>query len=275
MSETLLLPLPEFELEYEFRSAPITDLQIDTRYQRDEQLGLIELIAKQFDPHAFGIVWVARRDDKSLWIVDGQQRTKGAKERGYVTVPVCIVPSRGFEMEADMFREMNAWRKPVSRADIFRSALVAGVPHVVKINQKVMELGFEIELSRKVKSVRWPKIAAVGALEDMYAVGNIDAVQTTLETIGTCWDGQHDALQTYFLKGVAHFYREYAGSVGLDYLAPRFAKKKAVEIIDAANHEKAAEQRHGRKMAMFQGVYSQLRKLSGKRPPKKEEEETE
>ena len=268
----VVLHLPQFGMDYEVEERMLIDrLQIDKSYQRTERQGLIALIAKQFDPQAFGMVCVARRDDKSLWIVDGQQRTKGAKIKGLTEVPAYIVNSTGVAMEADMFRVMNAWRKPVSRADIFRAALQAKVPYAVEINGKVLELGFKIDLDGKVKKAVWPKIQAVGALEEMYVDDGDSGVQRSLETIIACWGHQNEALQMYFLKGVHRFYREYKGTVSVEDMEPRFSKKKAVDIVAAANAEKGMDQKRGFKTPLHVCIYGQLRKLSGKRPPVKGE----
>lgn len=261
----LNLMLKDFGLTYQLREMDIGELKIDESYQRGET-PLVRVIAEKFDPLAFGVVWVGNRKGQ-LYIVDGQQRTKGAHLAGHTKVPAVIFESKGQQQEADIFRKLNAWRRKVTRMDIFRAALQADVSYANEISQAVNSLGFELDLQRQVRQTRWPKIQAIAALEDIHDGSGKVGVERVLQTIGTCWEGQADALQTQFIKAVEEFHKIYGAALDEERMQQRLPSKTASEIVVAAVNDKASEQRKGVRVSMSTCIYDQLRKLYGKKPP--------
>lgn len=61
----------------------IGDLHFDPRYQRIDHLNIARVndIAKNFDPAAFGAIYVNRREDGQLFVIDGMHRVKAVRKR--------------------------------------------------------------------------------------------------------------------------------------------------------------------------------------------------
>ena len=107
-----------------FAMIPIEDLKVDKSYQREENV-VAEVIGANFNPRAYGVARVALRDDEKLYLIDAQQRTKGAKIAGKTVVPCVIHYFSSKEDEARLFRFLNEFRVPVTVMDCFRASLVA------------------------------------------------------------------------------------------------------------------------------------------------------
>ena len=81
----------------EFR--PIADLQIDESYQRSIDTGpsqsLVKRIARDWDWGLCQPLNVAKREDGSLWVIDGQHRLAAARDRGDIyDLPCVVIASR-------------------------------------------------------------------------------------------------------------------------------------------------------------------------------------
>src|SRR5688572_29609526 len=85
-------------------------LKIDSSYQRD-LTDLVEFIAENFNPLAFVCALVAERENGDRYLVDAQQRVKGAKRAGKEYVPAIIFKSKGKQEEAKLFTYLNQFRK--------------------------------------------------------------------------------------------------------------------------------------------------------------------
>lgn len=113
----------------EFR--PVGDLLIDPNYQRSVDAGpsqvLIKRIARDWDWSLCQPLNVARRDDGSLFVVDGQHRLSAAVLRGDIyDLPCVIMPSAGARDEAKSFVALNQQRLRLSRIELYKAALAAG-----------------------------------------------------------------------------------------------------------------------------------------------------
>ena len=65
----------------EFDTLDVADLQVDSgSYQRALQKRLVGSIRDDFVPAGLGVLTVGRREDGSLWVVDGQTRAAAMKE---------------------------------------------------------------------------------------------------------------------------------------------------------------------------------------------------
>src|SRR3989344_657370 len=267
----LTLNLADFGIQYEVAEVAIAELEVDKGYQRGET-SLINFIAGAFNPLAFGIIWVGRREETGkMYIVDGLQRTRGAEKAGHTRVPALIFTSEGRKQEAAIFRQLNAFRRRVSRMDIFRSALKAEIPYAVEINRAVNGAGLKVAVrdASQTHEPKWPHIKAVAALEWMYEEGGSNAVTAALETVGFCWQDQVDALRTEALKGVHQFRHVYGDTVDLDHMVAKLSTKPMSQIlIDAADHKARQQRTSGIVLPKFVCVYERLRTMYGKKPPR-------
>lgn len=265
---SLQLGLADFNLTYGFEEVSIKSLQVDKSYQRGET-SLINVIAGQFDPLAFGIVWVGMRSDGKKFIVDGLQRTRGAEKAGHSKVPALVFRSEGRKQEADIFRKLNAFRRRVSRMDVFRSANEAKLEYAVNITSAVRSAGLKIATrdSRGTREAVWPNIKAIAALEEIYDQSGKSGVADTAETVVLCWNEQVDALRQESLKAVHKFRWAYGVTLDLDRMEAKLSAKPMSGILIDADSEKHRQQRRGILLPKFECIYDRLRKMYGKKVP--------
>jgi len=108
---------------------PVSDLNVDSRYQRVEEIDWAQVhdIAENFNADQLEVVTVARRANGSNWLVDGQHRWLGATEHDPdFILPARVLQSQGLAWEADLYTRLNSKRKNPSIASKFKSAQVAG-----------------------------------------------------------------------------------------------------------------------------------------------------
>lgn len=151
----------------EFR--PIPQLQIDPAYQRSidtgSSQGLIRRIAMQWDWGLCQPLTVAKRDDGSLWVIDGQHRLAAARLRNDIyDLPCVVVSSVSAIDEAAAFVSLNQQRRPLSKLDIFRAALAAQDDEAVRILQALENAGLSVASTTNTDSWKPGQIVNVGGL---------------------------------------------------------------------------------------------------------------
>lgn len=109
-------------------------LQIDEAYQRatdsPRSRQIIVSMVKAWDWTLCQPLVVARRPDGALFILDGQHRHAGARERGDIPFLPCVVlSSLDHAGEARTFVKLNTERQKLTQAEVFHGQLAAGDPH--------------------------------------------------------------------------------------------------------------------------------------------------
>lgn len=265
MSKSLTLVLDEFDIRVKFEMTNIETLRVDHSYQR-ETTELIEFIGANFNPLAFGSVIIGERENGSRYIVDGQQRTGGAKKAGYKHVPCMIFKSEGKEQEAKLFRFLNQFRKTVSIVDIFRASIIEGEPEAVSIDAAVRKAGFKVAL-RSNMGTKWPYISSVEQLRYIHKRSGPEALYDTLLTIGNLWPGQSEALRRESVRGMYLLLDSFGATMDFDRLTEKMKGQSMAYILNQASIEKSREKGRGNSMKLFQCVFQILRRLYDKKVP--------
>ena len=122
-----------------------TDMQVDPRYQRGENPSEIKHIADNHRPAALGTPVISGRTDEdgevSFWVLDGQQRRAGSLLIGYNEPVLCDVHwNLTLAEEAQLFLDLN-YRRDITAAGKFKSALVALEPEALAIAKILDDLG--------------------------------------------------------------------------------------------------------------------------------------
>lgn len=122
---------PPLGLRPSLENCRIGDLRIDPSYQRSTENGssltLIRKIAMYWDWALFQPLAVARRDDGSLFVIDGQHRLEAARlRRDLYDIPCVVTASACVADEAASFVAMNAQRRALGALDLFKAACAAG-----------------------------------------------------------------------------------------------------------------------------------------------------
>ncbi len=198
---------------YEVRIIKIEDLLIDDRYQRGIQSNS-RYIGENFDPQAAALIVVAERANGHLMIVDGLQRTTGAKAAGYSEIACAVFKSSGVVEEARLFAKLNGeHRKKVTPAARFKAELRGREPVALKINNIITQQGFQLDLESNRHEFKWPNINAVRAVEKVYKEGGAAGLELVLNAIMTTWPDDRDSIRESFMIGFWMFY-ESAKTVG-------------------------------------------------------------
>lgn len=134
------------------------ELNVDDGYQRSTDTGpsqgLIKKIATNWDWRMCMPLVVSKRDDGSLWVIDGQHRLAAAKLRGDISfLPCCVGVYGGVADEAAMFVAMNRQRRAMNRLDDFHAAIASGDSEAEQIAKLITDAGFTV--SRKTGSQSW------------------------------------------------------------------------------------------------------------------------
>ncbi|HVJ00631.1 MAG TPA: DUF6551 family protein [Sphingomonas sp.] len=135
-----------------------SELKIDDSYQRSIDTGpsraLIKRIASEWDWRMCMPLVVSKREDGSLYVIDGQHRLAAAQMRGDIPfLPCCVAVYAGVADEAAMFVAMNRARRAMNRLDDFHAAQAGGDADALAVTAMIEAVGFSV--SRKTGSASW------------------------------------------------------------------------------------------------------------------------
>lgn len=166
------------------------ELRVDDSYQRSIDTGpsqaLIDRIARSWDWRMCLPLVVSKRDDGSLYVIDGQHRLAAAQARGDIPfLPCCVSVYGSVADEAAMFVAMNRARRSINRLDDFHAAQAGGDDEALAITALVHGAGFTV--SRKTGSATWVPgevafTSAIAAVRRKHGDGIVrDALQMMAE----------------------------------------------------------------------------------------------
>ena len=124
-------------------------LNVDPEYQRAtdtrQSRTVILRMVKSWQWTLCQPLAVSRRADGSLWVLDGQHRVEGARQRGDIPhLPCCVVQDLDKQAEAKTFVAINTERQKLSEADKFAGMLAAGDADAHAVGELLRETGWTI-----------------------------------------------------------------------------------------------------------------------------------
>ena len=170
-------------------------LQIDPCYQRSLEAAASQVLIKRIAVHwDWGLcqpLFVARRADGGLFVVDGQHRLQAAKLRSDIWQLPCVVTSfASGEEEAAAFVQLNQQRRPLTKLDLFRAALAAGDMESSQIQIALDDAGLRIANGTNNQHMAPGSIANVGGLQQCYRTHGIQVLTAALEALAKAWPGE-------------------------------------------------------------------------------------
>jgi len=191
---------------------------IDGRVQRGLDLKRAQSIAADFEPAAFGVPTISRREDESLHAVDGQHRIMGANIAGHGQkfFPMKVHVGLTLEEEARLFRLLNNTRKPLP-VDLFKIAVIEKEPAAVAMNKLIKNAGLHVANSGETS------FRAVSALRDIYTYDAI-AAERALQTLVRAWGCTSASVQAALVSGIGRFFIRYGDQPSTEKLIARLAK---------------------------------------------------
>jgi hypothetical protein len=170
-------------------------LHIDASYQRSLDAAnsqtLIRRIAMYWDWGLCQPLFVARRADDILYVVDGQHRLEAAKLRGDIWQLPCVVTSFGTAAEeAAAFVALNQQRRPLTALDLFKAALSAGDFEASQIAFAVEESGLSIATTTNNRECPPGMLSNIGGLRWCYRVHGLQVLGASLDVLAQSYKGQ-------------------------------------------------------------------------------------
>lgn len=239
----------------------VDELRIDRTYQRGDKADLVNEIGRGYDLTLAGYIVVSRRKNGSLYVVDGQQRTLGARKGGESEVLARVFEGLTVEEEASLYDALNR-TKPLNSHEKFKGRHAARNPQALDIYDIVHSLGGSI---MGVDGYSMETIAAVSALEIVYGQGGKWGLTTTLSVIKSgLGELTRNTTPSGFLKAVHMAISRHSDELDQQRLAKRIAetgllalKQKAVAyasrnadaggyyiaLLDAYNYKLAERRR--------------------------------
>lgn len=180
----------------------IKDVNVDVAYQRCRARGVEKAMCKRgFSDALCDRIVVGRRDDGTLWVVDGQTRRNAAEQSGRETIAARVFKSKGRSHEAELFIEFNSNRRSVKAADHFRAAVEMGEPLAIEMQMALDKYGLKVGYGKK-----WPYITGFAKLRDAQRDGLLYSV---LILITRSWCDKKESLKETVIGGVAEFLRMF------------------------------------------------------------------
>ncbi len=213
----------------------IDRLQVDPAYQRaaDGALSrqLIVGMVKEWKWPLCQPLVVARRDDGTLWILDGQHRHAGASERGDIPfLPCVILPPIGAQAEARTFLDLNTKRQKLSQTDIFLGMLAAGDEHAKTTAALITQTGWRVVRTTTTKHWQPGDLVCAPALVSHVRVHGSHTLREALLTLREAYPEDVVTAPASLLNALVEIYRP--GSRYLD-ARPRLTAAIARYAADA------------------------------------------
>jgi hypothetical protein len=178
----------------------LDDINIDKLYQRDLNNDRIQRISDNWDMKAAGAILVSRRENGSLWVVDGGHRMGAAMMAGETEILAQVLVGLTPKEEAE-YRLRANYRRPDTPQERFRAQLVAEHAETVEINGIVERHGAKVNFSPNSNA----GINAVATLEEIFRRDHTGVLLArTLEFVtDTFGQVSGPTAVTPLLKGVA------------------------------------------------------------------------
>lgn len=184
------------------------ELNIDESYQRSLDVAasqtLIRKIAMYWDWGLCQPLFVARRDDGRLYVVDGQHRLAAARLRGDIWQLPCVVSSfASAAEEAASFVALNQMRRPLNRLQLYRAAVAGGDPEAIAIQAALEANGLWIGSSPTLKLQKPGALTCVAALENCLRAHGPGVLLAALNALAQSFKGQVLSYSGTIFPGIA------------------------------------------------------------------------
>lgn len=188
-------------------------LQVDPAYQRatdgEKSRRLIASMARCWDWSLCQPLVVARRNDGSLFVVDGQHRCEGARSRGDIAhLPCVILSAIDAEAEAATFVALNTQRQRLSQTDLFHAMLAAGDTDAQATAAIIAETGWKIARGSNAASYGPGYLACAPALTRALACHGAPVVRNALTALREAYPDTAFNTAATMLKALIMIFRD-------------------------------------------------------------------
>lgn len=178
MSKRTNIPMPKTE------TVALDDLRVNPSAQREERPGWTAKIVAEWDDAKAQMPHVSRREDGTLYIVEGQH-TQAARREVYgpgQKVRAQVYTGLTEEQEAELFLALND-KKPIDAMSKFKTGVTAGLDVPCDIDRIVRANGCVVGVNAGANS-----ISAVSALTSIYNRHGAQVLGETLRIIADAFN---------------------------------------------------------------------------------------
>lgn len=200
-SDTAPTPNTRLETTGQLTWLRVDRLSIDPAYQRPINETKVRAIARDFDPNAFGALYVSKRNDGSHVILDGQQRWNALirMEWGDQKVPAVVYTGLTQPAEAALFRRYNELRTKPKPLDLHRAAIVERDKRALDIERVLKDHGLRFGSGGYTHGV----VLSVGTVQTIYSHAGLSVLDRTFRLVLKAWGAGTEALHGDILTAVA------------------------------------------------------------------------
>lgn len=196
-------------------------LEVDALYQRatdtPHSRRIIFGMVKCWDWRLCQPLAVSRREDGRLFVVDGQHRLAGARERGDLPHLPCVVTAHdGTSDEAHTFVALNQKRQKLSQGDVFNAMLAAGDPDAQRVAQLVEDAGLSFARSHTPAAWKPGQIFCGPMLVAEMRVRGEPVVRNALTALAEAYPDTVHVRAATILRALLPIYAEEATRNGFD-----------------------------------------------------------
>lgn len=196
-------------------------LQVDERYQRSTETPasrrIVVGMVKCWDWRLCQPLNVSRRQEGGLFVVDGQHRLAGARERGDIPHLPCVVSHHESHAdEAHTFVALNVKRQKLSQGDVFTASLASGDQDAIRVATMVERAG--LTFARHGNPVSWEpgQIFCGPAIMKALRQYGESVVSNALVALAEAYSGRVQVRGATLLKALYLIYAEDAKRPGFD-----------------------------------------------------------
>lgn len=185
----------------------INAIRVDHNYQRELKPARVQKILKDFSWRKFGAVVLARHDDGTFTVIDGQHRVAGARSHPKIdAVPAAVLDLADAQEEADAFLGVNVNRSAITTVERYWAGIAAGDPAMVRVRDVLARAKCEVIQAIGVKpSSR--KTNAVSAVERSIRLYGEEATASACRVLAAGWSSDSAALGAVSIQALARLFR--------------------------------------------------------------------
>lgn len=191
---------------------PVDQLGVDPFYQRstdtEPSRALIRRIARAWNWDLCQPLAVSRREDGTLFVVDGQHRLTAARMRGDVPHLPCVIQRhRAVGDEAALFVALNKQRQKLTAGDLFKAALAASDGEAVEIAAAMADAGLSLAPHSNFHHWKPGMVSNIAGIQASWRRFGSIATTRAMHSIATAFRGKVLQYAGTLFGGVARFHQ--------------------------------------------------------------------
>lgn len=221
----------------------VAQLQVDPAYQRAtdgyHSRRIIVAMVKQWDWKLCQPLVVTRRTDGGLFVLDGQHRLEGARERGDIPhLPCVVIPAIAQSDEAAAFVQLNTARQKLSQADIFAGMLAAGDAEAVSVAEIMRETGWRLVRSNASANYKPGDVQCAPRLARLVKSSGEASVRNALAALREAYPDTPVRSSARLIEALVRIYsRKLSAGIDPDHLIAALAAFDCPEDIAVEAHD--------------------------------------